>query len=243
MRFRFFGKEIEIRKHKIIRFIDQQKVIFIHPPKSGGTSITTALRKKYVSEFILNNEASLVCSSNGEIDWDKTNSVRNMLLEYNATIGKGFISGHFSGINPIHFQLKGYKVMTVLRDPVDAFISKYFFTGQEQELSDFLNSEKAIAWGTDLVNRFGNIEGGSNEEKLEKAKAELSKFDYVGKIEDINGLQEWLKSVGKNIRVNRLNVSKNRRVLDAEFVDQIESLCYFDILLYKSISFYSECER
>ena len=240
MRFKFFNKEFEIRSDWYFFKSKNNGLIFIHPPKNGGTSITNALRFKFRSNFILSNKATIQISNSNlnkkqELNY---NQIRMILLNYAVNKQYRFISGHFSFYDGIFNDCKNYFLITILRDPVKTFISKYFFTKEKLSLDDFLKTQKAIDWGMDLIIRFScpykkykNL-----EEQINETQNNLRQFDYVGDLDNIDEFNKWFFSkYRKNIKVGMVNTNNKKNIITNENLSKIKEICRPSILAYKSI--------
>jgi hypothetical protein len=137
-------------------------IIFVHVPKCGGTSIANAIKMKSLfSYFDLNNTATIKCATFfNDLDdhienFHLVNEIRSEFLMYEVYKGTRFITGHFTFSNKIFNEISDdYDYITVLREPVQRFISKYYYNDIEIQLTDFLNTERAHEWGREYVNRF-----------------------------------------------------------------------------------------
>ena len=93
----------------------KEKVIFIHIPKTGGTTINTAMNNSF---------------------WQTEVGFNYRHILPNKTSNSGDI------FNPDNItQFKDYKIFMMLRDPIDRIISEYYFIKERKEFIDLLKNK------------------------------------------------------------------------------------------------------
>lgn len=240
------------------RLNNDQRGVFIHVPKCGGTSISAALLRYYpLSRSRVEGAASFRATRllHGFDDtlagFDQVLRFREHLLLYHLSQGRPFVTGHcpFSEIAYATFR-DSYKFITVLRHPVSRFLSAYFFNWTKTEsspwrittdLASYVESEYGRNDGCQLVKFIGGVrEGGSYwlDEAVEQAKENLENFAVVGILEDPDGLVAQIRrEFGFNIRLGRANPSpvsgKDREAVVNDWIlEQIRRVCAPDLQLY-----------
>ena len=230
-------------KNKIIQFclsrvISDKKIIFVHVPKCGGTSLDLLIKRRFpMQRFRLNARASLKAS---ELIGEDLNLVRNTLLNYAVCTGYKFISGHFYMHHPEQYE--AYKTITVLRDPVKRFLSHYLYNRYKThtthyaidlEFEDFIDTDLAVSCGNLYCRYF------SKNLDPDESIATLEKFSSVGILENLgpfkNYVTQELKINGKLKRKNKspLKDSSQQEEILSKYRDRILRLCDDDIKIYE----------
>ena len=238
----------------------KKRVFFVHVPRAGGSSVTSAMRYFYLSSYFYLNA---VTSDKGCKLLKKYQSTqlrltglaypyRQHLGVYAMGRGTRFISGHI----PFHQAIwekfhSQYYYVTLLRHPVDRFISNYFFDRYakdnffkvDMDLSSFLSTQRAINWGKAYIDYFSGKnfnEAGNEAEQIEAAKENLRKFDVVGLLEEKekfhNALSQLLGIKMLKLALRFKHVNKNPAPSQDVSSDQrkiIEKICEPDIEIYE----------
>jgi hypothetical protein len=93
-----------------------QRILFVHIPKTAGMSLFYALQKN------IGKDRSLRFEYGGSIDSKKYDALSKLDLEK-----LHLLSGHFYLSSFLTKDLSGWKSITILRDPIDREISIYYY--------------------------------------------------------------------------------------------------------------------
>ncbi|MBX2848647.1 MAG: sulfotransferase family protein [Acidiferrobacterales bacterium] len=240
---RLFGLYPGVMREKLNRiwlsqkFDSDNKIIFVHIPKCGGTSLDSLIRKKFrFNRFKISARASAEASQKTAVD---IHAVRGALLNYAVSLDYKFISGHFYLHHPEHYN--DYKIITMLRNPVDRLISHYLYNRYKThsthdainiEFEDFLNSDLAKDYGNLYCRYFSESQNPSESIKT------LSNFSKVGILEHLapfkSYIQKELELKGNLAKKNTSPVSRTTRSQDllSTYQDKITKICRDDIEIY-----------
>jgi hypothetical protein len=159
-----------------------------------------------------------------------------------------FISGHH-GFSPIaydHFA-EQYAFFTILRDPVERFLSEYFYNRTKDsehfsidiDLDQYLNTQRAKYSAETYLRYLGTPRAGYADNpdfSVMAAKENLARIDILGFVDDMKGVIQQLELyTGRTLSLHHLNEnpskSYEKKVSPAQLV-QIKSMCEADIEIY-----------
>jgi len=208
------------------------KIISVHAPKAGGTSILKALSNAFGDKFEADNSDDPADPrSQRNIDPDSYFSRRRTLRH-----GIRCLHGHF---HPGQFDLAGAYLFTLLRHPVENIISIYYFwkelPPQGQPLHDYFLSRELDIFemaSLPLLKRlYSQTYFGSFD---------MSRFDLIGR-HDRRG--EALRKLGTDtgapidasLRVNVTRPSPEREALmaDSTAIRRLGAILQDDIRFYE----------
>ncbi len=206
---------------------NQRKIIFLHLPKTAGTSLVNILHQ----EYRLENSALLAGDDQEAI----TKAIKEEKL---------FIHGHFSYNLIEKLNDPDYFKATLLRDASDRVISRYVHLAYSKEprlreefyryksFEDYLESSFADNWQCRMLSGIWHEER-VDETVFRKALANLSKFDWIATAEDMPeaALDLSLKLGFESYYQPRLNRRKSEDLwqqVDRDYRLAIESLNAFD---------------
>jgi len=212
---------------------DQRKIIFLHLPKTGGTTLVNMLHQKYGLQ-----QSQLIYG-------DKDSQLRQALDNQIE-----FLHGHFS------FQLiellreHDYFSATLLRDPVERVISRYVHLQYSEDANlvaeresyknfeDYLQSFFAQNWQCQVLGGEMHTKADSKI-SMQGALRNLYTFDWVGVAEHLNeGMLDLSLKLGfENGYYPYLNKRKSKKLWDSlyrDYAQEIAALNKVDQKLYEA---------
>lgn len=145
----------------------------------------------------------------------------------------------------------GYKIITCLRNPVDRWFSHFLYSRYkegsygriEQDVEDFLESERAVSLATTYVKYIGGTRQDRDytcRSAVDGALANLDMFDIVGFLDHLDAFREQIQeNTGFNLRFEHRRQSPadptiKRTIKDSkEYRTAVERLCEPDMEVYE----------
>ncbi len=239
-------------RDSVRRYVDEN-IAFIHMPKCGGTSLKKALCQRYSPkrQTLLDSGASKRAADSRGVDLLE---FRLDLLHYELQRGKAswLIAGHYP-VRADTLESFGaqWMFMTVLRDPVDRWLSHYFYGRHktdspfhiDHDLATYANSEHARRMGSIYVRHLLTLPGKMecvSDLDVEAAIDVLSRFDLIGTVESMpTWIAQFESKTGQRLRVGQHNASPVSRedrlaLVTPELREQVARLCEPDIKVYEA---------
>ena len=250
---------ISLAKRVYERLVDgryPQGVVFHHVPKCGGTSTSRSLRQHYwLSQASIRTiEAfratqALRPGSPFEDLWRRNYDFRQHLLLYMLMKNVRCITAHVEFSEAAYDIFRDrYVFVTVLRDPVERFLSQYFFSYQRdtpfgifEPLNEFIHTNRGHYFGRIYSTYFSGLPPTANygsSEAVERAKANLDRFSAVGFIADMAQFGDKLSQLlDRNIRIGRSNrawapQSLKDEMMSPKTLEQLREICAPDLEIY-----------
>jgi hypothetical protein len=231
------------------------RLMFLHIPKCGGTSIVQALEACYgprvldPTQFYLDPAA--VFETAGQFNQRFHQVSETLLLYIMAQKQYRFITGHFFFSQKAHQQYgRRWQTITVLREPVSRWFSQYFFNRYKQnphfkidtDLETYLESNEGIGVGRTLMNV---LEGSGRdwehdpEKGMSRAISNLRKISLVGFLEHLEQFQSSFKErFGYDLKIGtyRKNPSpwdERKKQMTTEVIEKVQHICRYDSRIYQ----------
>ncbi len=240
-------------RRTVTRDVVADKIFFLHVPKCGGTSANTAIQEAYRWKACvhLNSRAS---RRSALFLQEKLDAHRNQILTYCLEQELlQYVSGHFVFDEDIYEKYSPHwNFVTLLRNPVDKYLSQYFYNSQKdphqhfaicESLDEYIKTDEGKSLGRDLVYRFAGKSFRDHQQPLQKkavdrAVVNLKKFRLVGFLEDINHFtSEFKHCFGAALRIKQKNKNpqKYESSVSPDLKNRIENLCEADLEVYHRI--------
>ncbi|MET3089269.1 sulfotransferase family 2 domain-containing protein [Priestia megaterium] len=212
--------------------MEKKLIIFMHIPKTGGTTLNDIFKKSYAENEIYDH-----------VPLEAMRNHFSQLKEEDKKETKAISGHHFYGIHDLFS--KPYTYFTMMRNPIERVISLYYFLktypGYYEENMRNMSFEEYIDWDPQARNgQIHQICGQNSQLSLEKAKENLKVFEVVGITEMFNESLLLLKNKFNwaNIEYKKENVTKSRpRISEVspKIIKKIEKNNELDIELYEFI--------
>lgn len=222
------------------------RVVFHHVPKCGGTSVGRSIRRAYllsqgtVTPVESEKAFNAVQRTGPHREIGHVSELREMMLLYMLFSDIRCVSAHipFSNAAFEHFADR-YSFVTLLRDPVERFISNYFWNHDRPDahfriaeaFEDFLATERAKGLGSTYVRYFCG-EPGENfgPRHVDAAIRNLHRMNSVGFLDEVGHFEVSLhRLTGRKLKIGKENVggTSGRRdaILSGTLRDRILEVC------------------
>jgi hypothetical protein len=221
--------------------------VYIHVPKCGGSSFGAALRIR----FILSQASISLNQGDPKLkgaDYIRSDyAARDLELKKLIDRKVKMISGHVRYSATLQWPASAnYQLITMLRDPVDRFVSHYNYLQRKHPsktrpdtLAKFLDTADATRLANQYVFYFAQgsqTYGLDTQHLIKRAIENLSQFSLVGNLSSPKEFGTGLERlIGTPLPRWRRNQSPQPTVVPADLADRITQLCAADIAIYQAM--------
>jgi hypothetical protein len=244
-----------------------QRVVFHHIPKCGGTSVGRALRMRYLlSQTTIHPQHTYAAASDFLGSESRATTLagmyglRQQLLLYLMHEDVHYIVGHIPYSAAAHERFRSrYKFITILRDPVERFVSHYFHSYGRDDysrislpLEEFVETDAARRLGATYVAYLSGLPWSTDftsDDAITVARTHIEKFDCVGFVDNMADFAEHLHGVlGVRPRIRHENRGKStgasyRGQLAPGLVERITEVCAPDMSVCDHAKRIGDAER
>jgi hypothetical protein len=223
------------------------RFVYIHVPKCGGSSFGAALRVRFIlsQASISLNQGNPELSGNNYILSDYR--ARDVQLQKLMARKVKMISGHVRyGPASQKLAAQDYKYITLLRDPIERFVSHYNYlqrkhpsNGRPSTLAGFLDTQDAARLASQYLFYFaqgGQHYGMDTRQLIDRAITNLSSFSLVGNLSEPKEFAAGLERItGKYLPQWRRNSAPEPTTVPSNLLDHISTLCTADVKIYEAM--------
>jgi hypothetical protein len=182
------------------------KVAFVHIPRTAGTTFGKILDNLYKEKKV----ARFYADEHGNVANDEIGRFRNLDAETKNSYD--LLRGHF--VFGFDQDLKGFRYVTLLRDPVQRLISYYFYALQDRTnylhaylmqrripLEDFLTSGLSIELDNYQVRAISGAAFSSTRERVTHEHYELAKRNLAKRFASFGLIERFGESIAEFSRL------------------------------------------
>jgi hypothetical protein len=186
-------------------------------------------------------------------DYHAVLEYRDKLLHYFLeSDNTRYISGHFCFSKKLYEEYGDkFVFVTMLRNPVERFLSSYFFNASKDDgsqwkvscsLRDYVETDHGKNLGHDYVKFIGGLRDDRNycsTAAIEQAMTSLKFFTVVGILEKPSSFENDIKKkLGFKVRLGKSNLNpvpkaKRMRQINNKILFRINEICEPDMIIYK----------
>ena len=252
----------EILKQQSEKYLARYpKIFFCHVPKCAGVSLSNAIYQAVYPSLLkatrftghIDLRASRECEQ--LLGVDMMTARETQLTFQLSSKYQVFTTGHCVARPEVVSNFyKDWHFLTILRKPVDRFISEYVYNRfkesewqkNETDIEEYLNSEKALSSAVTYARYFSGYRDAKEiwenaDDVIAKSVANLRRFSVFGTLEQMDKWQEdFNQRFNTRINIASKNTSPNRGASSAitsstELMSKIAELSRIDQAIYDEV--------
>lgn len=268
---KYLDKKLDLIKARTANLFlpkPKKKTFYLHIPKCGGTSFNKALQDCYIKWSL--SDTDNIINLNSPASWEAIEKSigtafepttvndypvmkfrEELLLYCMSQRHVDFISGHFPFSRHSHKEFSDqFAFITILRDPVERWISSYFYNKNRQghryrkidlDFEAYLKSDYARSQGYEYAKFLAGVDEQGEymtAQAVAKAQENLHCFALVGFLHDMPTLlQKFEQLFGRNLNIGTLNKKPKSENLELMTLIEknkliIQEICQPDIEIY-----------
>lgn len=234
----------------------EERILFLHIPKCGGTSVADAIGAAYPwRPWRQSREVHLDPAAS----WRGSRLAGMALFDFREKLllyemGRPhirYITGHYPLSETALDQLgDAWNVVTVLRHPVDRWFSEYFYNrhkesryfAHDQTLDEYLGSHTGRVQARMYTRWFsGELSDDWADASVDRALRNVDRLAVVGLLEDLGQFRDDFHArFGVRLRIPRLNRNPRTSAEQAREVGEdqrarVRELCADDLRIYRHV--------
>lgn len=230
----------------------KKKVMYVHVPKCGGSSVGMAIKNSFGYWANLQRKGLKWINTGGSNEASDLTSIpikefrQQLLIYYLCQKNSRFVTGHVTVNSKILETFSDqWNFVTILREPVERWYSQYYFNKDRDkarsktdlDMEAYLKSQ-AGKRSARTYSYYFSTDGPDEEQNIEEAKANLSKFALVGFLEEISNFEKQYNNLfNANISIPHYNKNKTPRYqkedVPPSIHEKVIEMCRTDTKIYE----------
>ena len=252
----------EILKQQSRKYLSRYpRIFFCHVPKCAGVSLSKAIYASVypsvlkATKFTAHIDLKSSRSNAELLGIDMMTARECQLVSHLETPGMLYTNGHcIARPDVVSKYSPHWHFLTILRDPVDRFISEFVYNRYKEsewlkhndDIDSYIDSPKGISAGVTYARYFSGITDSDAiladpETAVEAAVANLRRFAVAGTLDDMPGwIAQFNQRFKTKINIDSKNKSPNQHAFsditnDAAIMTKIRQRCETDSQIYQQL--------